>query len=144
MGNQVSSRTVMNTFVALLFFPEQKSDFSMSPNFLIRYFNPIRCLLTIGDHIQSCLAKMSNPEKIRDLRTSLWIFVSKFTEFDAKKLHKLYKHAVKRRGDAPGRYNTWDTIEFWAGDAESVRIERKRLGFSPQCEHYSFSQLRPH
>ena len=27
----------------------------------------------------------------------LWIFVSKFTEFDAKKLHKLYKHAVKKR-----------------------------------------------
>lgn len=27
----------------------------------------------------------------------LWIFVSKFTEFDAKKLHKLYKHAYRRR-----------------------------------------------
>ena len=27
----------------------------------------------------------------------LWIFVSKFTEFDAKKLHKLFKHALKKR-----------------------------------------------
>lgn len=28
---------------------------------------------------------------------NLWIFVSKFTEFDARKLHKLYKHAIKKR-----------------------------------------------
>ena len=27
----------------------------------------------------------------------LWIFVSKFTEFDAKKLHKLFKHALRKR-----------------------------------------------
>lgn len=27
----------------------------------------------------------------------MWIFVSKFTEFDARKLHKLYKHAIKKR-----------------------------------------------
>lgn len=25
------------------------------------------------------------------------MFVSKFTEFDAQRLHKLYKHAVKKR-----------------------------------------------
>jgi len=29
----------------------------------------------------------------------LWIFVSKFTEFDARKLHKLYKHALKKRDE---------------------------------------------
>lgn len=28
---------------------------------------------------------------------NLWIFVSKFTEFDARKLHKLYKMAHKKR-----------------------------------------------
>ena len=27
----------------------------------------------------------------------VWIFVSKFTEFDARKLHKLYKMAHKKR-----------------------------------------------
>ena len=32
---------------------------------------------------------------------NLWIFVSKFTEFDARKLHKLYKHAVKKRSLEP-------------------------------------------
>ena len=29
--------------------------------------------------------------------SNLWIFVSKFTEFDATRLHKLYKHATKKR-----------------------------------------------
>ncbi len=28
---------------------------------------------------------------------NLWIFVSKFTEFGARKLHKLYKMAQKKR-----------------------------------------------
>lgn len=28
--------------------------------------------------------------------SNLWYFVSKFTEFDAKKLFKLYKHALKK------------------------------------------------
>lgn len=30
------------------------------------------------------------------LFSHLWDFVSKFTEYDAKKLYKLYKHAVKK------------------------------------------------
>ena len=29
--------------------------------------------------------------------SNLWVFVSKFTEFDAVRLYKLYKHAVKKR-----------------------------------------------
>lgn len=28
--------------------------------------------------------------------SNLWYFVSKFTEFEAKKLFKLYKHALKK------------------------------------------------
>lgn len=31
------------------------------------------------------------------MNSHLWVFVSKFTEFDATHLHKLYKHAVKKR-----------------------------------------------
>ena len=30
--------------------------------------------------------------------SNLWYFVSKFTEFDAKKLFKLYRHAKKKEG----------------------------------------------
>ncbi|WAQ99034.1 CHD2-like protein [Mya arenaria] len=47
-----------------------------------------QCLLKIGDRINECLTEMNNPEKIKQWRCYLWIFVSKFTEFDARKLHK--------------------------------------------------------
>uniref|UniRef100_A0A4W2CYW3 Chromodomain helicase DNA binding protein 1 n=1 Tax=Bos indicus x Bos taurus TaxID=30522 RepID=A0A4W2CYW3_BOBOX len=56
-----------------------------------------QCLIKIGDHITECLKEYTNPEQIKQWRKNLWIFVSKFTEFDARKLHKLYKHAIKRQ-----------------------------------------------
>ncbi|XP_061479135.1 chromodomain-helicase-DNA-binding protein 1 isoform X2 [Rhineura floridana] len=56
-----------------------------------------QCLIKIGDHITECLKEYTNPELIKQWRKNLWIFVSKFTEFDARKLHKLYKHAIKKR-----------------------------------------------
>ncbi|XP_029428595.1 chromodomain-helicase-DNA-binding protein 1-like [Rhinatrema bivittatum] len=58
------------------------------------------CLIKIGDHITECLKEYSNPEQIKQWRKNLWIFVSKFTEFDARKLHKLYKHAIKKRQES--------------------------------------------
>ncbi|XP_063820136.1 chromodomain-helicase-DNA-binding protein 1 isoform X3 [Pseudophryne corroboree] len=59
-----------------------------------------QCLIKIGDHITECLKEYANPEQIKQWRKNLWIFVSKFTEFDARKLHKLYKHAIKKRQEA--------------------------------------------
>ncbi|XP_028813134.1 chromodomain-helicase-DNA-binding protein 2 isoform X1 [Denticeps clupeoides] len=55
------------------------------------------CLLKIGDRITECLKTHSDPEHVKTWRRNLWIFVSKFTEFGAKKLHKLYKMALKKR-----------------------------------------------
>lgn len=54
------------------------------------------CLVSIGKQIELCLAEYKDPDKIKEWRSNLWHFVSKFTEFDAKKLFKLYRHAVKR------------------------------------------------
>uniref|UniRef100_A0A8C6FH99 Chromodomain helicase DNA binding protein 1 n=1 Tax=Moschus moschiferus TaxID=68415 RepID=A0A8C6FH99_MOSMO len=59
-----------------------------------------QCLIRIGDHITECLKEHTNPEQIKQWRKNLWIFVSKFTEFDARKLHKLYKHAIKKRQES--------------------------------------------
>ncbi|NXK00865.1 CHD1 protein, partial [Corythaixoides concolor] len=59
-----------------------------------------QCLIRIGDHITECLKEYTNPEQIKQWRKNLWIFVSKFTEFDARKLHKLYKHAIKKRQES--------------------------------------------
>uniref|UniRef100_A0A665V8I2 Uncharacterized protein n=1 Tax=Echeneis naucrates TaxID=173247 RepID=A0A665V8I2_ECHNA len=61
-----------------------------------------QCLIKIGDHITECLKEYSNPDQTKQWRKNLWIFVSKFTEFDARKLHKLYKsinaHGFKHAG----------------------------------------------
>lgn len=55
-----------------------------------------QCLLSIGKQIDICLKEYKDPDKIKEWRSNLWYFVSKFTEFDAKKLFKLYKHALKK------------------------------------------------
>ncbi|XP_068169740.1 chromodomain-helicase-DNA-binding protein 2 isoform X2 [Antennarius striatus] len=55
------------------------------------------CLLKIGDRITECLKGYNDPEHVKIWRRNLWIFVSKFTEFGARKLHKLYKMAQKKR-----------------------------------------------
>ncbi|XP_066248842.1 chromodomain-helicase-DNA-binding protein 1 isoform X1 [Euwallacea similis] len=51
------------------------------------------CLIHIGEQINTVLSQYSDPEKIKEWRSNLWYFVSKFTEYDAKKLYKLYKKA---------------------------------------------------
>uniref|UniRef100_A0A3Q2YUM2 Chromodomain helicase DNA binding protein 2 n=1 Tax=Hippocampus comes TaxID=109280 RepID=A0A3Q2YUM2_HIPCM len=55
------------------------------------------CLLKIGDRITECLKAYGDPEHVKIWQRNLWIFVSKFTEFSARKLHKLYKMAQKKR-----------------------------------------------
>merc|ERR1712226_1394843 len=59
--------------------------------------NTRRCLVKIGRHIDVLLAPMSD-EKAKEWRSYLWFFVSNFTEFDAMKLFKLYRHASKKDG----------------------------------------------
>ncbi|KAF5295920.1 hypothetical protein FQR65_LT10351 [Abscondita terminalis] len=54
------------------------------------------CLLQIGEQINTCLNEYTDPERVKEWRSNLWYFVSKFTEFDAKKLYKLYKRACKK------------------------------------------------
>ncbi|XP_062817724.1 chromodomain-helicase-DNA-binding protein 2-like [Anolis carolinensis] len=56
-----------------------------------------RCLLEIGDHISECLKAFSEQEELKLWRGNLWIFASKFTDCDARKLHNLYKRVHKKR-----------------------------------------------
>lgn len=64
------------------------------------------CLLSIGKQIDVCLEAYSKESEKKEWRSNLWYFVSKFTEFDAKKLFKLYKHALKQSEDASSSSNT--------------------------------------
>lgn len=61
-----------------------------------------QCLVQIGNQINTCLSVYRDPEQIKEWRSNLWYFVSKFTEFDAKKLYKLYKHATRKGDDGTG------------------------------------------
>ncbi|XP_077119538.1 chromodomain-helicase-DNA-binding protein 2 isoform X2 [Ranitomeya variabilis] len=67
------------------------------------------CLLKIGDRISECLKSYSDQEQIKLWRRNLWIFVSKFTEFGARKLHKLYKMAHKKRSQEEEEQKKRDT-----------------------------------
>lgn len=71
-----------------------KPDSNLSSQQLVDHTR--QCLLSIGKQIDICLKEYKDPDKIKEWRSNLWYFVSKFTEFDAKKLFKLYKHALKK------------------------------------------------
>ncbi|XP_050433310.1 chromodomain-helicase-DNA-binding protein 1 isoform X2 [Adelges cooleyi] len=66
----------------------------------LRYASHLQeCLMEIGSHIGKCLEDYKDPDKIREWRSNLWFFVSKFTEFDSKKLLKIYRkglHATEK------------------------------------------------
>ncbi|XP_013389384.1 chromodomain-helicase-DNA-binding protein 1 isoform X4 [Lingula anatina] len=81
------------------------------------------CLLKIGDHINECLGEFNDPDKIKEWRSNLWIFVSKFTEFDARKLHKLYKHACKKREEERDRT---EALNPESSQGETVNQQSRR------------------
>lgn len=54
------------------------------------------CLISIGKQIEVCLEDYKDPDQFKEWQSNLWYFVSKFTEYDAKKLFKLYKQASKK------------------------------------------------
>ena len=55
--------------------------------------------MKIGKHIDILIGNLTE-DKAKDLGNNLWLFVSNFTDFDARKLFKLYKHAVKKDGSS--------------------------------------------
>lgn len=54
------------------------------------------CLAQIGRQIDICLEAYPDNDKKAEWRSNLWYFVSKFTNFDAKQLYRLYKFGLKK------------------------------------------------
>uniref|UniRef100_A0A8C1U7M8 Chromodomain helicase DNA binding protein 1 n=1 Tax=Cyprinus carpio TaxID=7962 RepID=A0A8C1U7M8_CYPCA len=94
-----------------------------------------QCLIKIGDHITECLREYTNPELIKQWRKNLWIFVSKFTEFDARKLHKLYKHAIKKRQE---------NAQVWTHTVNTQNVERIKESQQDDSSRDSYSSDRHH
>lgn len=51
-------------------------------------------LLKIGIKISEILKSYSDPEKVKEWRSNLWIFVSNFTDHNAKQLYRIYRQAM--------------------------------------------------
>uniref|UniRef100_A0A672L0M4 Chromodomain-helicase-DNA-binding protein 1-like n=1 Tax=Sinocyclocheilus grahami TaxID=75366 RepID=A0A672L0M4_SINGR len=102
-----------------------------------------QCLIKIGDHITECLREYTNPEQIKQWRKNLWIFVSKFTEFDARKLHKLYKHAIKKRQE---NAQVWTQCfqRFSVMVVTFVYVERMKESQQDDSSRDSYSSDRHH
>ncbi|XP_037307436.2 chromodomain-helicase-DNA-binding protein 2 isoform X2 [Pungitius pungitius] len=106
------------------------------------------CLLKIGDRITECLKAYSDPEHVKIWRRNLWIFVSKFTEFGARKLHKLYKMAQKKRSHEEEKEQK--KKEDSGGRGKNFRPEpcgssRESTGTQSSCKPGSHSsQTGPH
>uniref|UniRef100_A0A673HI30 Chromodomain-helicase-DNA-binding protein 1-like n=1 Tax=Sinocyclocheilus rhinocerous TaxID=307959 RepID=A0A673HI30_9TELE len=98
-----------------------------------------QCLIKIGDHITECLREYTNPEQIKQWRKNLWIFVSKFTEFDARKLHKLYKHAIKKRQENAQVRTLFSEILYYDVERikESQQDDSSRDSYSSDRHHSS-------
>ncbi|KAM8861444.1 chromodomain-helicase-DNA-binding protein 2 isoform 1-T1 [Synchiropus picturatus] len=105
------------------------------------------CLLKIGDRITECLKAYHDPEHVKIWRRNLWIFVSKFTEFGAKKLHKLYKLALKKRSheeekdhkkkEDPGRAKSFRPDTSGSSRDSSGAQQTSKLGSHPgQSAHH--------
>ncbi|KAH0948725.1 hypothetical protein HN011_010172 [Eciton burchellii] len=58
-----------------------------------------RYLCQIGNHISTCLGEYKDPEQVGEWKSNLWYFASKFTNFKAKKLYKIYKNIMKQGND---------------------------------------------
>ncbi|PIK47404.1 putative chromodomain-helicase-DNA-binding protein 1 isoform X4 [Apostichopus japonicus] len=87
-----------------------------------------QCLLRIGEHIDDCISELKDAEKVHKWKGYLWTFVSKFTEFDAKKLHKLYRHAKKKRNE--------EAEEQAKGDSNPTTPTKKRSDGSLSQSRY--------
>jgi chromodomain-helicase-DNA-binding protein 1 len=90
------------------------------------------CLLKIGNHISEILSEFKDPEKIKEWRSYLWVFVSQFTEFDAGRLHKLYKHALKKQEDVKDR----ETDEVKSSQSQPVHFGAASNPHPHSTEHH--------
>ncbi|XP_012220064.1 chromodomain-helicase-DNA-binding protein 1 isoform X2 [Linepithema humile] len=77
-----------------------KPDMSLSEE--ERVARARRCLFQIGNHVQTCLEEYKERDQIEEWKSHLWDFASKFTNFKAKKLYRMYKNLMKQSGDSNG------------------------------------------
>lgn len=83
------------------------------------------CLVSIGKQIEQCLSVYKEPEKIKEWRSNLWHFVSKFTDSDARDLFKLYRHVVKNESDSKSSATTSSPVKSSKDSTRDGKSDRK-------------------
>merc|ERR1712079_394519 len=104
--------------------------------------NTRRCLVKIGKHIDSLIDEMSE-EQGREWRSSLWLFVSNFTEFDARKLFKLYRHAMKKDGSSQEEKESSQEKEERKERKEKTKHKKKHKEKSREHRKSTDTEPRP-
>lgn len=102
------------------------------------------CLLSIGKQIDESLRVYTDAERVKEWRSNLWYFVSKFTEFDANKLFKLYKRALKKStGEVDGEEQDAEPRAGGSGShhngggAGSDTDAKEMRSFNKKSSHYA-------
>ncbi|XP_077296333.1 chromodomain-helicase-DNA-binding protein 1 [Arctopsyche grandis] len=90
------------------------------------------CLRQIGNQIDMCLDTYWDADKKVEWRSNLWYFVSKFTNFDAKKLYRLYKYSLKKGDGIDGKNDK---------ESKSTKDNEKS---SNKTSHYPVDQSNAH
>ncbi|ESO01124.1 hypothetical protein HELRODRAFT_192382 [Helobdella robusta] len=98
------------------------------------------CLIKIGDRITAILTEYKEPNKIKEWRGHLWQFVSMFTDnFDAPRLHKMYKHALKGRTSEQEKLNS----ESGNQSASTSHYPTNTASSSTSVRHHHHHQQQP-
>jgi chromodomain-helicase-DNA-binding protein 1 len=105
------------------------------------------CLIKIGSRIDECLAEYKDPVKIKEWRSSLWYFVSKFTEDSASKLFKMYKNEKAKvngtsSGESPAKNNHSDRHEKRNHHHESNDGKEKKKDKKKKDHHHHSKEER--
>ncbi|XP_019753581.1 chromodomain-helicase-DNA-binding protein 1 isoform X2 [Dendroctonus ponderosae] len=103
------------------------------------------CLIQIGEQINTVLGQYTDAEKIKEWRSNLWYFVSKFTEYDAKKLYKLYKKAKAKDAKKAEKKEKLEKKDRNREQVASTSKEKDRTRKDSDKEpHYHHHHKRKH
>ncbi|XP_030756213.1 chromodomain-helicase-DNA-binding protein 1 [Sitophilus oryzae] len=102
------------------------------------------CLIQIGEQISSCLNQYSDPEKIKEWRSNLWYFVSKFTEYDAKKLYQLYKKAKAKEMKKSEKKDKSEKADKPDKEHDNASTSKEKSRNDSEKEHHHHHHKRKH
>lgn len=102
-------------------------------------------LAVIGAHIDQCLKEHDKDQaRMREWRNNLWTFVSKFSDYRAKKLYKLYRHASKGSGNASDHSNVSNNNAPSSSSSHAYGYQQQQQQQSQYHHHPAYHHSYPY